>query len=771
MKAATYTARFRPPNPPEGSMVANRPPYGHAVAAFAATVLLYVVTLAPTAWFWDSGEYIAAAATLGIPHPPGNPFFVLLGRLWIALLSPTGLSVAVRMNLLAAVSSAAATGTLFLVAHRVLAGWMRSTVRDGNGGSEDRAEAVVPLVGAWAGAILAATAFTVWNQSNLNEKVYTLSVLAIAVVSWLAILWVDRKDRAGSEWLLILAVYVMALGSTNHLMSVLPAPALALLMLREKPRLFLHRGMWVQSTAAVALGISLSLFLPIRSAHDPAINEGEPTCESLGGAAAAVFSLGRAGCPALAANLTREQYAKPSILVDPNSSPFDPEPRTLSLLGHQFLNYFQYFDWQWARGLAASDLPGTGRTPISLMVLGLGIWGLVVSTKSRWGHGLYLSILALTLWVGLVFYLNFRYGYSLGPDFADRTMREVRERDYFYIASFHLWGFLAGMGLVAVWRWVAGSATSSRRLAVASPILALVLLPLAFNWAWASRAGDYSARDWAYDLLQSVEPYGILFTNGDNDTFPLWYLQEVEGIRQDVTVIVGMYLNTQWYPKQLKRRTRPERQRRFIDDEGLGLYAVPPTIPSQSITTRPDEELDGAGSAVLSEPATLQLGRLTVQYPQGFRFSRGEQIALAIIQDSVDHRPVYFASSGAMAQDVGLAERVVKQGLASKLLVTPPEELPGLVRVSPGLGGEWIDVERSVTLARDVYSYRGLKDRAVWPDMPSNNIPLQFYFLFVQLADAHAQLGDRDETVAEFLGEADRFRVSAEGGSRGGRGG
>ena len=99
-------------------------------------------------------------------------------------------------------------------------------------------------------------------------------MLAIALVSWLAIPWTDRKDRVGSEWLLVLAVYVMALGSTNHLMSVPPAPAVALLVLCEKPGLFLHRGMWVQTAAAVSLGLSLSLFLPIRSTQDPVINEG-----------------------------------------------------------------------------------------------------------------------------------------------------------------------------------------------------------------------------------------------------------------------------------------------------------------------------------------------------------------------------------------------------------------------------------------------------------------------------------------------------------------
>ena len=56
--------------------------------------------------------------------------------------------------------------------------------------------------------------------------------------------------------------------------------------------------------------------------------------------------------------------------------------------------------------------------------------------------------------------------------------------------------------------------------------------PALLNWSWASRRNDYAARDWAYNLLISVEPYGVLFTNGDNDTFPLWYVQEVEGIRQ-----------------------------------------------------------------------------------------------------------------------------------------------------------------------------------------------------------------------------------------------
>ena len=298
--------------------------------------------------------------------------------------------------------------------------------------------------------------------------------------------------------------------------------------------------------------------------------------------------------------------------------------------------------------------------------------------------------------------------------------------------------------------------------------MAVVFVPLAFNWAWASRTDDYSARDWAYDLLQSVEPYGILFTNGDNDTFPLWYLQEVEGIRQDVTVIVGEYLSTQWYPRQLRDRTSPERQRPFRDEEELGLYE-PSSPPAQAITTLSDAELDSARFVSLRQSYTVDLGPIALEYPAGFQFSRGSQIALAIIRDSINERPIHFASTGALARDLGLDRWSVRQGLASKLRVVEPQPEPGVIQVSPELGGEWIDLDRSLTLAREVFSYRGLRDREVWADGASTNIPWQFYFLYLQLADATSQVEGSEELVDELRDEAEPFAVTALGGSRGAR--
>src|SRR4051812_46382902 len=154
-----------------------RPSYGAAAVVGLVVLGLYALTLAPTTALWDASEYITAAYTLGIPHPPGNPLFVLLGR--VASLVPVG-TVAVRVNLLAAVSSAFSAAVWFLVVERVLSGWfpLRWT----------------RLVAAGAATLLSATAFTVWNQSVVNEKVYTVSLAFFALVSWLTVMWCDDPD-------------------------------------------------------------------------------------------------------------------------------------------------------------------------------------------------------------------------------------------------------------------------------------------------------------------------------------------------------------------------------------------------------------------------------------------------------------------------------------------------------------------------------------------------------------------------------------------------
>src|SRR5207247_7780085 len=169
-----------------------------------------------------------------------------------------------------------------------------------------------------------------------------------------------------------------------------------------------------------------------------------------------------------------------------------------------------------------------------------------------------MTTLLLTLPLALVFYLNSLWAFSQPYQVAGLE-HEVRERDYFFIASFALWGIWVGMGLAAGMEWieqglVARQPAVGRRWAMATPVLLLALIPLLGNRLSASRAGDTMARDYARDVLQSVDPYALIVTAGDNDTFPLWYAQEVEGIRRDVSVVVLSIANTDSYLRQLQRR-------------------------------------------------------------------------------------------------------------------------------------------------------------------------------------------------------------------------
>ena len=733
----------------------HRPPYLAAVIAAAAIFLLYVVTLAPTTAFWDTSEYIATGYILGIPHPPGNPLFVVLARVWIVLLSPLGLPVAVRVNLLAALTSAAASGFFFLVAHRIAWGLL---------GDHRRA-----LVGAAASALLGATAFTVWNQSVVNEKVYTVSVLVIAAVTWLAVRWRDRRGEPGSGRLLLVAGYLMILGWSNHTMSLLPVPALGLMLLMTAPRVLLRRDLWMRALPLVVVGLSFNVFLPIRAAQRPVINEGDPLCESPGGVAAAVLTAGNAGCPRLASVLQRDQYAPP------------PLTQRQSPLSAQFQNYFQYFDWQWARGLDPSPVPSGTRAPVTGVFLALGLFGLLVIRRADRPLFAYMATLTVTVTVALVIYLNFKYGYSLAPEIADPDLHEVRERDYFYIAGFIVWGVLAGIGLTGIWHMAArglrrpGPVTGSR-VPVAGARLALgivtflaalmALTPLAANWRWASRAGDYAARDWAYDLLQSVEPYSVLFTNGDNDTFPLWYLQEVEGIRRDVTVIVGQYLFTQWYPRQLQELTRPDRQRPFEPDERVaGLY------PEREMPTRPvlslaPADIDQIQGAATRQDANVRLGPVVVQYPRGTYLDRGDQVALAIIRDSIAERPIYFAWTGGIIRSLGLHEFGVRQGLATRLVLRDIETDERFVRTDAALGGEWVDLERTRRLSSEVMMARSLRYRDIWADRTTLNIPYYYFHFSRVLFDRGSAAGLPADELARYRADMEAFGVTMQGGYR-----
>ncbi|MGQ0562595.1 MAG: glycosyltransferase family 117 protein [Gemmatimonadota bacterium] len=752
-----------------------RPPYIAAAVATVAVWLLYALTLSPTTWFWDTSEYITTGHILGIPHPPGNPLFVLLARAWDVLLTPFPLSTAQRINLFSATMSALAHGCWFLLAHRILAFF-----------SQDR---WFRILGAAAATLISATAFTVWNQSNVNEKVYTVSLFTIALLSWLAFRWRDNLGRGKDDNLLILIVFILALSVGNHLMAFLAFPALLVYVLLVEPRTLLNWKLYAFSVVAVVVGLSVHMFLPLRAQLDPIINEADPTCESVGAAMTSIVTMGRAGCEELSDALARKQYDKPSMFIDPVEAGKGNYgvPRGPDLVVAQFGNYLQYFDWQWARSVAGHrNFFGGARPLFTLIFIALGIFGALQhyrrDRKSFW----YLAVLFGTLSLGLTFYLNFRYGFTYPVEFG-MDSREVRERDYFFIVSFSIWGVWTGIGLAALWQWLGqriadarGEPVRERPPASAAAVLVLALIPLLFNWSWADRRHDWAARDWAVNLLNSVEPYGVLFTNGDNDTFPLWYAQEVEGIRQDVTVIVMSYLNTDWYAKQLAKLTTPCApgqnpyadstriicQRPYNAEQGPRVYSdslaktpaaflaaapgqKPPTKSILPLSEAQIELIANTPPFRLQENQIFTAGNIESMIPQDEVMLPADLFLGYIVTQSIADRPIYFASTTQAFDELRLGNHILRQGLAYKLVNGPvePDSARGIVAMPDeliGVAGPYLDVPRTATLAEHVFVHHpGFPDKwTAWVDIATQQIPLYYGYTHMALAQAYSMMGD-----------------------------
>lgn len=709
-----------------GDELDYRPSYLAAGIAGFVVFLLYLLTLAPSTAMWDTSEYIAAAYTLGLPHPPGNPLFVLIGRVFAEL--PIAPTVAMRINVLAAVCSAISAAMWFLITERVLVGWL-----------PDRWQR---WVGASVATAIGATAFTVWNQSVVNEKVYTVSLLGIAVISWLMIRWSDEPDGRKADRTLVLVAYLLGLGYTNHMAGMLPMLAVGVAVLVRRPRTLLRWKLLLAALAALVFGITPFATQPIRSAHMPAMNEGEPTACQNGLEWGCTFS--QETYDRFMYNFNRGQYGKPKLTE--RQAPFTA----------QIGMWWYYFKWQWLRD-AHSESP-RAQALLAAVFLVLGLFGGWVHYQRDRQSFWYFGTLMFSMTLFLIYYLNFKYGATQAPDLSNTVDREVRDRDYFYLWSFSAWGVWAGLGLMFIWESVA-SLFGSEKVKLghetveeprksswlkASPVLALALVPLFTNWSTAPRRGHTDTADFARDLLNSVEPYGVLVVVGDNDTFPLWYAQEVEGVRKDVVVANTSLLNTDWYTRQLIRRPVYE----YDAAKGPAIYRnkqwPKPVGPPLRMTTQEADSIPPYLFINKPMPMATPGGELRwVLDPQRLQqdgqgngiLQRADVFVLRMIADSWPGRPVYFSrTSGGYARELGFQNNVLTQGLASKVFV-PPAKPSADTTFLPSDG--WMDVSRTAALWTDVFQApKSLIRRGDWIDPPSVGIPYLYIATGLELAES-----------------------------------
>ena len=192
-----------------------------------------------------------------------------------------------------------------------------------------------------------------------------------------------------------------------------------------------------------------------------------------------------------------------------------------------------------------SNLPDTmkaqgGRNIYYALPLILGLLGLWFQAKRDQRNAWVITLLFLFTGLAIVVYTNHK-------------PFEPRERDYAFVGSFYVFAIWVGLGVVALYELLAKYRSTALALGVTALTLGVPTIMVAENWDDHDRSNRYTARDIAKMYLDSCEPNAILFTNGDNDTFPLWYVQEVEGYRTDVRIVNLSLLNTDWYIDMMKR--------------------------------------------------------------------------------------------------------------------------------------------------------------------------------------------------------------------------
>ncbi|MGH8004023.1 MAG: protein O-mannosyl-transferase family [Limisphaerales bacterium] len=683
--------------------------YGSAGLVFLVSYLVFNWTKAPTLSFWDCGEFIACAAILGIPHPPGAPLYVLIGRLFTLL--PISDDIAVRVNLVSVISSAFTAMVGYLIVHRLIDYW-----------TNEKTEwqfRIWKYVGGISGGLTLAFSRTFWS-SAVEAEVYGLAMLVTLLILYLGILWWQRPSETRGNQYLILAAYLGILGTALHMTVFLALPPVMLLVLladEEKRKdwriwvsglvlllvvasldMFLVAlAAWTVVTVAVmfsnprafgwqlplglclaaVLGFSSQFFIPIRAAQSPHINENDPD-----------------DWKSFKYFLERKQYGQTNMITRAMKRRGEPSNQYGR---YPRMGFWGFFEKQY------------GLTKVFFLLLVVGLWGLYESWRKSRSPGIMLLATVLFGTIGLVWYMNFADGTRQDPITGEGYL-EVRDRDYFWTPGFIVFALCIGLGLAALGyrlvEWIKEKNLARPFLfvpgAVALSALAFPYFGFTSNFSVNQRINNYLPYDYAYNLLSSCEPNSVLFTNGDNDTFPLWALQEAYGFRRDVKNINLSLINTNWYILQKKHQD-----------------SVPISLS--------DEEI--ARLAPDFNPAT---GRMTKRIQ--------DKIIDNVLETNQWKLPVHFsvtcASDARMYRGRSVDPYLIMRGMAYDV-------------VPQGAGtGTRIDISETRRFYERVFRYRGTADPKVRKDENDWRIIQNYVSAFMFIADTLRKAGDLKQSEA-----------------------
>lgn len=455
-------------------------------------------------------------------------------------------------------------------------------------------------------------------------------------------------------------------------------------------------------------------------------------------------------------------------------------------LGHM---YFRYFMWNFSgrqndiqghgeinkgnwmsgipfvdeniRGLGPQDnIPKTmqnnrGRNIYFMLPFLLGIIGLFYQINKRKNDALVIFLLFLFTGIAIVVYLN---QYPFQP----------RERDYAYVGSFYAFAIWIGLGVLGVSNFLSKK-ISKLKSSVIATLLCLIFVPTIMakeNWDDHDRSNRYTARDVATNYLNSCAPNAIIFTNGDNDTFPLWYAQEVEGIRTDIRVVNLSLFNTDWYIDQMKRAAydaapipssmtwdkykQGTRDYILIKDNNKGYVEVKDVVnfiasdnDKTKGFTRNGEKADYCPTKKLKisidKDEIIKKGVVPNSYRErivdeikwelkGNGFSKNEMMVLDILANFNWDRPIYFAITVGSGNFMGLEKYFQLEGLAYRFV-------PYLAKSDDGQTGE-IQTEIMFENLINKFEWGNMQNPNVYLDETNMRMTMNFRNNFSRLSDA-----------------------------------
>ena len=444
--------------------------------------------------------------------------------------------------------------------------------------------------------------------------------------------------------------------------------------------------------------------------------------------------------------------------------------------------YWRYFMWNFCG--RQNDIQGNGEAEHGNWITGISfidnlMYGdqskLPDDLKNNKGHNVFYGLPLLLGLIGLfwqawrgrrgirqfwvVFFLFFMTGLAI-VIYLNQTPMQPRERDYAYAGSFYAFAIWCGIGVAALYDMIARKMKGVNPTAIAAVVALLcVLVPIQMasqTWDDHDRSGRYTCRDFGQNYLMTLQDKGnpIIFTNGDNDTFPLWYNQETEGVRTDARVCNLSYVNTDWYIDQMKRpaynspslpitwprldfcsgtneyvRVQPELKEQVLEfykenpEEAKQQFGDDPfevrnvmkywvrsknadmhVIPTDTLYLDIDKEAVKRSGMMMASDTIPD--RMVISLKGKTALYKGELMMLEIVSQANWTRPVYVATTVGSDNYLNLGDNFVREGLANR--ITP------FTTNAPGAKN--FDTEKTYNNVMNRYKWGGLEQKGLYID-------------------------------------------------------